>query len=92
MWRLHPPASLVPHRALETCKIMNYKIPKGPHVCVNLWALGRDPKTWEDPLTFNPSQFLDSNIDFKGNDFELIPFSAGRLICPGYLWLLHWFR
>ncbi|XP_027158665.1 probable (S)-N-methylcoclaurine 3'-hydroxylase isozyme 2 [Coffea eugenioides] len=82
--RLHPPAPLLlPRRATETCQVMNYTIPMGTEVLVNVWAIGRDPNIWEDPSSFNPERFLSRNLDFKGNDFEFLPFGAGRRMCPG---------
>lgn len=82
--RLHPPAPfLLPHKALETCEVMSYTIPKNSQVFVNVWAIGRDPTIWEDHLSFKPDRFLSSNLDFKGHDYEFLPFGAGRRICPG---------
>ncbi|KAG5593117.1 hypothetical protein H5410_043631 [Solanum commersonii] len=82
--RLHPPAPfLLPHRAIETCQVMSYTIPKDAQILVNAWAITRDPLIWEDPEMFRPQRFLSSDMDFKGNDFEFLPFGAGRRICPG---------
>ncbi|TMW84100.1 hypothetical protein EJD97_025790 [Solanum chilense] len=82
--RMHPPTPLMlPHMASNNVKVGGYNIPKGSIVHVNVWALGRDPNIWKEPLQFRPERFVEEDVDMKGHDYKLLPFGAGRRICPG---------
>ncbi|XAR70380.1 Geraniol 8-hydroxylase [Bertholletia excelsa] len=83
-FRLHPPAPLLlPRRVEADAEVSGFTVPRGAQVLVNVWAIGRDPCTWERPNEFMPERFLGSEVDVRGRDFELLPFGGGRRICPG---------
>ncbi|CAI0439776.1 unnamed protein product [Linum tenue] len=83
--RLHTPTPLVlPRECREECRIFGYDIPLKTRVLVNVWAISRDPRYWGvEAEKFLPERFLDEKVNFRGTDFEFLPFGAGRRMCPG---------
>ncbi|MBA0623570.1 hypothetical protein Godav_009027, partial [Gossypium davidsonii] len=84
--RLYPaaPLSLI-HAATEDCRVSGYQVAAGTWLITNLYKLHRDPGIWSDPEEFRPERFMTTHkyVDVKGQNFELIPFSSGRRMCPG---------
>ncbi|XP_057470771.1 cytochrome P450 CYP82D47-like [Actinidia eriantha] len=84
--RLYPPGPLsVPREAMKDCLVADYHVPRGTTLIVNLWKLHRDPNVWDDPNEFRPERFLTSHarFDVRGQQFDYLPYSAGRRMCPG---------
>ncbi|PNT61828.1 cytochrome P450 71AV8 [Brachypodium distachyon] len=85
--RLHAPVPLlIPRECREPCRVMGYDVPQGAMVLVNAWAIGRDAASWgADAEEFRPERFEDATpaVDFRGSDYEFLPFGAGRRMCPG---------
>lgn len=90
--RLHPPGPLLSwaRMSITDTTVDGYHVPKGTTAMVNMWAITRDPRVWEDPLSFNPDRFIISPDLHKmdlfsvlGSDARLAPFGSGRRTCPG---------
>ncbi|XP_045802460.1 cytochrome P450 93A2-like [Trifolium pratense] len=89
--RLHPPSPFILRESTENCTISGYDIPTKTQIFTNIWAIGRDPKNWDNPLEFMPERFLISDengnespvVDVRGQNYELMPFGSGRRMCPG---------
>nr|AHI15951.1 flavonoid 3',5'-hydroxylase [Pohlia nutans] len=85
-FRLHPAAPLLlPRESAQASQAFGYNFPAKTRVLVNVWAIGRDPGIWHEPLVFNPDRFLKKDlmhVDVRGQHFELLAFGAGRRVCP----------
>ncbi|CAA0812527.1 Cytochrome P450 71A25 [Striga hermonthica] len=81
--RIHPPVPIYMHEAREHVNFMGYDVEPETIVVMNVWAIGQDLAFWKDPERFVPERFMDSSVDYRGFDFQLLPFGAGRRICPG---------
>ncbi|CAL1385455.1 unnamed protein product [Linum trigynum] len=82
--RLHPPGPLLLPRENRDRRVElgSYEVPINTSVIVNAWAINRDPRYWTEAERFFPERFMGSSIDYKGTEFQFIPFGAGRRICP----------
>ena len=86
--RLHPPAPLFARTSREECRIRGFYIPENTTLLVNVYAVMRDPGSWEDPDEFRPERFLASlgtgeEDERREQAHKYIPFGSGRRGCPG---------
>ncbi|XP_076928817.1 geraniol 8-hydroxylase-like [Bidens hawaiensis] len=87
-FRLHPPLPfLLPRAPNQTCVVDGFSVPKGSTIFLNVWAIQRDPKYWDNPSEFIPERFLNNERlekwDYSGTNPKFFPFGSGRRRCPG---------
>ncbi|CAL0308351.1 unnamed protein product [Lupinus luteus] len=83
--RLYPAVPLTTREFAQDCNIGGYYVKKGTRLFTNVWKIQTDPTMWPDPLEFKPERFLTTHkdVDYRGHNYEFIPFGSGRRICPG---------
>lgn len=94
-FRLHPPGPLLTRESSTSEVVCGYNIPAKTRLFINIWAIGRDPDQWKNPLEFMPERFIDeegnghSEFDVRGQSYHLLPFGTGRRRCPAISLALH---
>nr|DAD24821.1 TPA_asm: hypothetical protein HUJ06_026285 [Nelumbo nucifera] len=88
--RLFPVLPIIGRECTEDCKIGGYDVKKKSRVLINLYAIMRDPDSWEDPDSFRPERFLmksrenlQRQEEIKNQSSKFLPFGGGRRGCPG---------
>jgi cytochrome P450 len=66
--------------ATEDDEIGGYRIPAGTTVAFSGQTLHRDPRWWRDPDAYDPSRFLEDDI----NTYAYVPFGVGPRRCLGF--------
>ncbi len=81
--RLAPPVWIAPRIATEDCVIDGISIPKGAHVLVSQYVTHRSAEYFENPLAWNPSRWLNTNLEKSLPRGAYFPFGAGTRKCLG---------
>ncbi len=92
--RLYPAVWTISRQLTEDIDFKDFKLKKGAYVSLSPLVSARNSDYFENPETFNPMRWIDSNGDFKEADkFVFFPFSQGNRNCIGkYLSLSEIFR
>lgn len=64
--RFDPPLHMFTRYAYETITIFDHTFQRGDQVALMLGAANRDPKTWDNPNTFDPARPIQTNASFGG--------------------------
>jgi cytochrome P450 len=80
--RLFPPSWILTRQATETHRLGATAVPAGAIVLISQYVLHRDPRFFDDPLTFNPNRWSPGQTSPRARRAYL-PFGAGPRSCIG---------
>lgn len=83
--RLHPAGLVGARVAAADLRIGEHAIKKGTLLVWSPHLAGRDPRTWSDPLRFDPDRFRDLTPEQQSlADRAWVPFGRGPHMCLGF--------
>lgn len=77
--RLYSPVAYIGRRLDSEVRTGGYSFPKNAEIAISPFVAGRNPKYFNDPLSFHPDRFL----GLKTSPDGFIPFSTGTRKCKG---------
>jgi len=82
--RLYPPTWLFIRMALEGVQLPSgYRMRAGDKIYLSPWVVHRDPRFYEEPLTFRPERFRPQAVANRPK-LAYFPFGAGSRLCIGH--------
>ena len=80
--RLYPTVWLLGREATEPCEVGGHEVPAGRTVFMSQWVIHRDPRFFDDPLTYRPERWADG-LAKRIHRYAYFPFGGGPRICIG---------
>jgi cytochrome P450 len=84
--RVHPPGVFAPRQAARDVELGPHVVPRGSMILWSPYLAGRDPRTWPDPLLFDPERHLAAASSEQAAAMESawVPFGRGTRKCIGF--------
>ncbi|KAH6970551.1 cytochrome P450 [Ilyonectria sp. MPI-CAGE-AT-0026] len=92
VWRMRPPVSIgmLAHTSTKDIEYDGYVIPKGARLKLNTWAIGHDPRVYENAREFKPERYKGDTLNSQesanlkdATQRDHFAFGVGRRSCPG---------
>ena len=80
--RLYPPAWKLDRFALGEDQLTDVKIQKDAFVLMFPYFIQKNPQYFENPLVYNPDNFLEKNVEARPK-MSYFPFGGGPRVCIG---------
>ena len=80
--RLYPPAWKIDRIALGDDTLTDVQVKKDAFLLMFPYFVQRNPKYFENPMTYNPDNFLEKNVQARPR-MSYFPFGGGPRVCLG---------